>query len=358
MDLEDIIFTKKGKSLEELKENDYDQKLLSITLKTHIDHMVKIRKIFEKEGYNVWDSAYRRHGIGIFYIDKDQFEQQAKLHIQQCKIENKDEKTIVNSVDYPLRTFVIRQLNASGSCIYTDSYIERNRAIMYDKGPDLSPAQTEQVLDAYYWTHLAPDDKKIDYSHILKFYEGVGRYVRKKNAHEPTGSSRGRSSTSGKLRNFRGSSRAQHNILPSPYVKLDEQGNPIAKNTSTPRKINIKSKNRYERKYVSHKAKKYHKKNHGNINDYIIRKIHSSCVISPNNRKEEEEEDHNPYSPVTPESWDLTEMSPYSSQENIQTPPVKRKIQGETSSTKSIKKSKEEINSEEEKEEYQETTSS
>jgi hypothetical protein len=80
-------------------------------------------------------------------------------------------------------------------------YRFREQKDTYHKTCAITGVQHEQLLDAYYWSHLAPV-KKPEYEAILRFYEGAGLQIKLKNAYTRTGTHSGRCSSSGRTRNY------------------------------------------------------------------------------------------------------------------------------------------------------------
>ena len=102
----------------------------------------------------------------------------------------------------------------------------RNQSKIYHKAAPLSGLQQEQILDAYYWVHMAPVPNPI-YQKVLNYYEERGYMIRIKHGYVRTGRHSGRCSASGHRRNYDPIRQTAYSI-PSKYTKLDENGRVVA----------------------------------------------------------------------------------------------------------------------------------
>ena len=230
------------------------------------DHALLVRKCLESHGFVVQDEFYHRRGLWIFSQDQQELRKRAVSHVDamtkrlsedhkrkrgpevvpEASWVRQAERAIAFSVRPPLRTYVIGVLHERGSTVYTDQYLERYRDTLYDRGPALTPEQTVQLLDAYYWTHLAPPDRRIDFSDVIQFYWSAGRTVRLKRPHCITGENRGRTSVSGLKRQYSGASARRHMLLPSRHLETTPTGEEQAKNRVKPRQPSVQQRQRME----------------------------------------------------------------------------------------------------------------
>lgn len=161
----------------------------------------------------------------------------AKEHIEQKKILKLSDEKIAMSVDYPLRTYVVNELSRTGSTYYNDDMLKRCVTQFYEYGPELNQKQTEQLLDAHYWTFLAPLEERLDFRKVIQFYERRGRRAKLKYPYTASGRDVGRSVSKedGQLRFHAAESLAKdvvtttvHSRLPSIHLSRDLNGDVIA----------------------------------------------------------------------------------------------------------------------------------
>jgi hypothetical protein len=213
------VFTNRDESIDKLNEkNDWKKQDQAVLFKTYSDCALDVRRLFEPLGYVVTDDVYRRQGLVIDFVEPQEFEQIAGEVVRNGFSNNKTPTMIAESVDFPLKSYVIFELNRLRCPPYTNEYISRFRKQLYDRGPMLSEAQTGQLLDAYYWTYLAPEGAphKENYSDIIDYYRMIGRNPRLKAPHERNGGSVGRCGV--QIRRFNEASMAQHRLLKSKHV--------------------------------------------------------------------------------------------------------------------------------------------
>ncbi len=178
------------------------------TFYTTKQYALDIRFFLEERGYRIKDSMYERQGLGVFFKKIDEFIRRAKHVIEVGRSEGMTDYQIAFSTNRPLRTYVISRLCEMGSKLYTPCYMHTNEKYLSHKGAELSEAQYEQMLDAYYWTYLAPVTQRIDFENVISFYDSIGYVVRLKCPHMVHGQSVGRTSSSARLRRFKNIYRA------------------------------------------------------------------------------------------------------------------------------------------------------
>jgi hypothetical protein len=163
----------------------------------------EIRKKLIAMDYEVDDPIVKLRPLTITWTTTDEFMLLAEEYLKQQHARGLSNVDIVNRTSQPLKSFVIKVLHRDGKV--TDKFIEYHKAQIFDKGPELTAEQYIQGYDAYYWVYLAPKDKrKPEFQKILNWLAQHGRIVRLLKPYKPSGAHVGRSSSSGKLRQFRG----------------------------------------------------------------------------------------------------------------------------------------------------------
>ena len=247
-----IVFTTRDSNIQLLNdEDDLKPPYNKVSFTTYPENAFQIRQYLESrvEGFRVKDDMFKKQRLWIFFQPRKELEERAIEIVTRMSLEGVNESDIVASVQMPLRSYIIKRLCDLGSKKYDHRYMENNRTKLYDRGPNLSSEQTIQLLDAYYWTYLAPEKK--DFQMIIDFYHGFGRTIRLKFPHEKDGESIGRTSASGNLRKFSSKRRQypesflrQHkHIVVSPEGKLEARTRakprigPCASVPSTPQQV-------------------------------------------------------------------------------------------------------------------------
>lgn len=241
---EDYVKTTQDEPFECITEKDVKIKKVSI----HVlkEQVLSLRQYFESAGYIVMDDYIRHQGLTVFFEQKDKLYEKANAYVKNCQEKGMTEIEIVGSCLYPLKTYVIHTLRDSCSKIYNTSFVQRNQQYLYDRGPSCSDGQIEQLLDAYYWTYLAPEERRINFQSLINFFLERGRIVRLKFPYQASGKDVGRSvsKTGGSLRfhdskmtGKQSSTTIPHSVLPSKYVMIDSTGNVVPKKIHPRKKV-------------------------------------------------------------------------------------------------------------------------
>nr|UMO78809.1 hypothetical protein [Pandoravirus belohorizontensis] len=210
-----------------------------VSLAVPMRHMLAVRTVLVARGFLVRDDMFRERALHIGPMSPKLLQSEAAGLVDRCRANGVGEDEIVLSAEMPLRTYVIMRLAELGSERYNDAYLAnpRFRNEFKDRGPaHLSGAQTEQLSDAFYWVHLAPEDRRVPkFEEVIRFYQQRGVEVRLNRPHVKSGASVGRTSESGALRSFKQHSMATHSVLQSRYKILAPSGQPQALRTVKPR---------------------------------------------------------------------------------------------------------------------------
>lgn len=210
-----------------------------VSLAVPMRHMLAVRTVLVARGFLVRDDMFRERALHIGPMSPKLLQSEAVGLVDRCRANGIGEDEIVLSAEMPLRTYVIMRLAELGSERYNDAYLAnpRFRNEFKDRGPaHLSGAQTEQLSDAFYWVHLAPEDRRVPkFEEVIRFYQQRGVEVRLNRPHVKSGASVGRTSESGALRSFKQHSMATHSVLQSRYKILAPSGQPQALRTVKPR---------------------------------------------------------------------------------------------------------------------------
>lgn len=210
-----------------------------VSLAVPMRHMLAVRAVLVARGFLVRDDMFRERALHIGPMSPKLLQSEAAGLVDRCRANGVGEDEIVLSAEMPLRTYVIMRLAELGSERYNDAYLAnpRFRNEFKDRGPaHLSGAQTEQLSDAFYWVHLAPEDRRVPkFEEVIRFYQQRGVEVRLNRPHVKSGASVGRTSESGALRSFKQHSMATHSVLQSRYKILAPSGQPQALRTVKPR---------------------------------------------------------------------------------------------------------------------------
>lgn len=113
--------------------------------------------------------------------------------------------------------------DANRSVFSTAAHRQRH---IYHKAAPLSALQHEQILDAYYWVHMA-SQPKLEYAQVLQFYQDRGYAIRIKHGYVRTGRHSGRCSASGHRRNYDAIRQSAYSI-PSKYTCVNDAGEIVA----------------------------------------------------------------------------------------------------------------------------------
>ncbi|QBZ80957.1 hypothetical protein pclt_cds_359 [Pandoravirus celtis] len=210
-----------------------------VSLAVHARHMLAVRTALVARRFLVKDAMFRERALHIGPMSPALLQREAAGLVDRCRANGIGEDEIVLSAEMPLRTYVIMRLAELGSERYNDAYLAnpRFREEFKDRGPArLSPPQTEQLSDAFYWVHLAPEDRRVPkFEEVIRFYQQRGVEVRLNRPHVKSGASVGRTSESGALRSFKQHSMATHSVLQSKYKILAPSGEVQALRTVKPR---------------------------------------------------------------------------------------------------------------------------
>lgn len=210
-----------------------------VSLAVHARHMLAVRTALVARRFLVKDAMFRERALHIGPMSPALLQREAAGLVDRCRANGIGEDEIVLSAEMPLRTYVIMRLAELGSERYNDAYLAnpRFREEFKDRGPArLSPPQTEQLSDAFYWVHLAPEDRRVPkFEEVIRFYQQRGVEVRLNRPHVKSGASVGRTSESGALRSFKQHSMVTHSVLQSKYKILAPSGEVQALRTVKPR---------------------------------------------------------------------------------------------------------------------------
>jgi hypothetical protein len=234
------VVTTRGESLEYL---DPTRDLVNLgqeaSLAVPVAHMLAVRLALVSRDFLVKDGMFRERALHIGPMGAALLKREAEALVDRCRASGLGEDAIVLSAEMPLRTYVIMRLAELGSKCYNNAYLAnpRYRDMFKDRGPrHLSPEQTVQLSDAFYWVHLAPEGQRVKkFEEVIRFYQQRGVDVRLNKPHVKSGASVGRTSESGALRSFKRHSRATHSVLKSRYMILAPSGESQALRTVKPR---------------------------------------------------------------------------------------------------------------------------
>ncbi|AGO84036.1 hypothetical protein psal_cds_368 [Pandoravirus salinus] len=234
------VVTARGEPLDRLDPNrDLVNLGQEVSLAVHARHMLAVRTALVARRFLVKDAMFRERALYIGPMSPALLQREAVGLVDRCRANGMGEDETVLSAEMPLRTYVIMRLAELGSERYSDAYLAdpRFRESFKDRGPArLSAAQTEQLSDAFYWVHLAPEDRRVPkFAEVIRFYQQRGVEVRLNRPHVKSGASVGRTSESGALRSFKEHSMATHSVLQSRYKILAPSGEVQALRTVKPR---------------------------------------------------------------------------------------------------------------------------
>ncbi|WBR14455.1 hypothetical protein pkur_cds_280 [Pandoravirus kuranda] len=234
------VVTTRGESLDMLvAKHDLVNLDQEVSLAVPARHMLGVRSGLVARGLLVKDKMFRERALRIGPMAPALLKREAVGLVDRCRAAGLSDNQIVLSAEMPLRTYVILRLCDLGSELYGEDYLadERFRNMFKDRGPaHLSPPQTVQLSDAFYWVYLAPEDqRRPEFEEVIRFYQQRGVEVRLKKPHVKSGSSVGRTSESGALRHFKPHSKATHSLLRSRYEIVAPSGEVQALRTVKPR---------------------------------------------------------------------------------------------------------------------------
>ncbi|AVK76975.1 hypothetical protein pmac_cds_287 [Pandoravirus macleodensis] len=234
------VLTTRGESLDMLvAKHDLVNLNQEVSLAVPARHMLGVRSGLVARGLLVKDKMFRERALRIGPMAPALLKREAVGLVDRCRAAGLSDNQIVLSAEMPLRTYVILRLCDLGSELYSEAYLadERFRNMFKDRGPaHLSPPQTVQLSDAFYWVYLAPQDqRRPEFEEVIRFYQQRGVEVRLKKPHVKSGSSVGRTSESGALRHFKPHSKATHSVLRSRYEIVAPSGEVQALRTVKPR---------------------------------------------------------------------------------------------------------------------------
>lgn len=242
-----------------------------------------VRKSLTERSLYVRDDLHRERALTIEHVRPETFRTWAGRLVDKwlrCDPDISDTRMMLSCLQ-PLRSYVIRELSERGQrgerpTIFTPQYLRTFANVLFDQGPvTLSMSQAAQLLDAYYWVHLAmhrptDNDEVRCYRSVLDFYAQCGFEARLKKPHDRTGANRGKTTASGLPRIYgTPDARLGHNFLKSRHIIIGPNCQPVAFSSTPPR----------------HNASKKPLVVHGPDGAFRSRNSASTSLIVPSTRK-------------------------------------------------------------------------